>query len=187
MTEEVKNIQEPTIANESTYAKATADMLIKPQPKPRAKPGRKPAQPVMVVEPKPTLAEVVAPVIAPKTKRQLHEERMHKMWLEDSKLVRGIFRNHEVPGAALEFDIRLYKEDQLKTYKLLDGQVTEIPRGIARHINNNCNYPQHKYMADENGKQQVVVGLKIQRYSFNPIDFSDVGSDKPDIVIVTPV
>ena len=184
MTEEIKL--------ESTETKE----IIKPAPKIRAKPGRKPAvkpdypaQKPAPTEFKPKLVEIVAeqPAIAPKTKKQICEEILHKKWLEDSKPVRGIFRNHEVPGAALEFDIRLYKWDPLKTYTLLDGQVSEIPRGIARHINNNCNYPQHKYMADVTGKQQVVVDLKIQRYSFTPLDFSDVGSDKPDIAIATPI
>jgi len=141
----------------------------------------------MAEQTKKTQAETQEAPKVVKSKKQLHEERMYKLWLEDSKTVRGIFRNHEVPGAAIEFPFRIYKQDKVQNYLLKDGQVYEVPRALAKHINNDCAYPEHKHAHDENGKPSVVVGRRVQRFSFMPLDFSDVGDNKPDIVTVTPL
>jgi len=131
----------------------------------------------------------IEPIPVIKTKKQLHEERMHKLWVEDSKLVRGIFRNHEIPGTSVTFPFRKYKQDPVKEYSLMDGQVYELPRAVAEHLNSNCQYTIHKHATDENGRPIAVVGTKIQRFSFYPTDFTsiDVGVDKPDIITVTPL
>jgi hypothetical protein len=167
----------------------TTEPATKQTPKPeRKKPGRKPGY--KAVAPTPVETPIAKAVETPpviKSKKQLHEERMHKLWTEDSKIVRGIFRNHEIPGTSVTFPFRKYKQDHVKEYTLQDGQVYELPRMVATHLNNNCQYTIHKHATDENGKPIAIVGTKIQRFSFYPTDFSDVGADTPKIDIITPI
>lgn len=156
------------------------------------KPGRKPGykKPESKVEQpvKETVAQVLeAPQVAPKSKKQLHEERLRKLWEEDSKLVRGIFRNHEIPGGNVMFPFRKYKFDPVKEYTLNDGEIYELPRMVATHINNNCSYPVHKHATDDKGKPVAIVGSRVQRYSFYPTEFADVDQDRPKIDIITPL
>ncbi|HXB11352.1 MAG TPA: hypothetical protein VNZ45_05155, partial [Bacteroidia bacterium] len=63
----------------------------------------------------------------------------------DREKVKGIFRYHEVPGAAFAFCHRIYKEDPVEKYNLLDGEMYELPLGVARHLNEACWYPIHDY------------------------------------------
>src|SRR5882757_10396624 len=63
----------------------------------------------------------------------------------DRQIVKGIFRFYEVPGGILQFSIRLWKEDQVENYTLKDGDVYELPLGVARHLNKNCWYPVHSF------------------------------------------
>jgi hypothetical protein len=178
----------------SVSAQATPDTEAKPA---RQKPGRKPGwqKPSPIEAPVHSKSPIEAaittpPEVAPKTKKQLHEERMHKLWLEGSKMVRGMFRNHEIPGTGVTFPFRAFKQDPVKEYTLNDGQIYELPKAVAQHINNNCQYTIHKHATDDNGKPIAVVGTKIQRFSFYPTEFTTLdvtGEDKPDIKIVTPI
>lgn len=162
-----------------------------PETKPaKKKPGRKPAMKKAEPVAEPTIKDALAletVQVAPKTKKQLHEERLRKLWEEDSKMVRGIFRNHEIPGGNVMFPFRKYKFDPVKEYTLNDGEIYELPRMVASHINNNCSYPVHKHATDDKGRPVAIVGSRVQRYSFYPTEFADVGQDKPRIDIITPL
>jgi len=181
-------VKDQTISTESQPTVPEATRAVE-----RKKPGRKPGYKAVAPTPVQTPIEkaVEKPVEPPppviKSKRQLHEEDMHRRWVEDSKLVRGIFRNHEIPGTSVTFPFRKYKQDAVKEYTLMDGQIYELPRAVATHLNNNCQYTIHKHATDENGKPIAIVGTKIQRFSFYPTDFSDVNSDTPKIDIITPI
>jgi len=108
---------------------------------------------------------------------------------KDRELVRGIFRFHEVSGGELSFRYKAYKEDPLEKHTFLDGETYTIPLGIARHLNNNCCYPIHRYTQDENGKVSAKIGQKVQRCTFQSLEFVDIEGlePAPDIITVEKV
>lgn len=88
--------------------------------------------------------------------------------------VKGIFRFHEVPGGSMSFMYKEYKEDPLERYDLIDGQVYSLPLGVAKHLNKNCWYPVHAFAQDEQGKPLAKVRKKVQRCSFQSLEFVDI-------------
>lgn len=103
----------------------------------------------------------------------------------DRRPVKGIFRFHEVPNGVLEFVYKKYKEDPVETFKLHDGEVCTIPLGVAKHLNNNCFYRVHEHALDEQGKVSQKIGHKIQRCSFQSLEFMDEDISSNDSGIVT--
>lgn len=97
-------------------------------------------------------------------------------WMRDRdrEMVRGIFRFFEVPGGNMSFNFKKYKEDQTETFSLNDGEIYTIPRGVARHLSNNCAYPEHAYKMDEGGKNVAMISKMKRRCSFEPLDFMDM-------------
>jgi hypothetical protein len=97
-------------------------------------------------------------------------------WLRDKdrEMVRGIFRFHEVPNGTLSFSFKAYKEDPVENFTFSDGEVYTIPLGVARHLNNNCNYPIHAHAQDAEGRNVVKIGQKVQRVSFQSLEFVDI-------------
>jgi len=93
---------------------------------------------------------------------------------KEKELVKGIFRFYEVPGGEMAFNYKKYKGDKVEKYVLLDGHVYSIPLGVARHLNKNGSYPVHKYMQDENGKYIAKIGEKVNRFSFQSLEFMDI-------------
>lgn len=92
---------------------------------------------------------------------------------KDREMVRGIFRFFEVPGGNMSFSFRKYKEDEIETFSLNDGDIYTIPRGVAHHLSNNCWYPEHAYKMNEAGQHTMMVTKKKRRCSFEPLDFMD--------------
>lgn len=94
---------------------------------------------------------------------------------EERKLVRGIFRFHEVPGGQMEFMYRKYKGDPLEKFSMKDGEVYEVPLGVARHLNTNCWYPLYghndKAQQEVAGSAAMSIKEKIRRCSFQSLDF----------------
>jgi len=93
---------------------------------------------------------------------------------KDREKVKGIFRYYEVPGGAMSFVFKAYKEDPVEKYEFLDGEVYTIPLGVAKHLNKNGWYPEHQYLVDEAGKPSAKVGKKIRRFGFQSLEFIDI-------------
>lgn len=112
---------------------------------------------------------------APQINPGLEEKRK-----ADRKLVRGIFRFHEVPNGQMDFVYREYPGDPLEKFSMKDGEVYEVPLGVAKHLNKNCWYPVYGH----NDKAQAAIAdnalmsikEKIRRCSFQSLDF--IESDK---------
>ncbi len=102
----------------------------------------------------------------------------------DREKVKGMFKFYEVPGGTLSFVFKKYKEDQIEKYTLSDGQVYEIPLGVAKHLNKNGWYPVHHYKDEEGGKK-IRIGEKIHRFGFQSLDFTDMGEVAPEKELVT--
>jgi hypothetical protein len=90
---------------------------------------------------------------------------------EDSKLVKGMFKNLECPGGGLEFAFRMYPQDPHCIYKFEDGKTYEVPLCVARHINVTCNERQHKFVVDKDGNKTTDVVRNRQRYQFLSTEF----------------
>ena len=101
---------------------------------------------------------------------------------EERKLVRGIFRFHEVPGGCMEFMYRKYKGDPLEKFTMNDGEIYEVPLGVARHLNTNCWNP--VYGHNDKAQQQVAgaaamtIKEKVRRCSFQSLDFVEQETKK---------
>lgn len=92
---------------------------------------------------------------------------------KDSEKVRGIFRFYEVPGGSMSFVYKAYKGDPVNRYDMVDGQVYEVPLGVAKHLNKNMWYPIHAYTTDENGRPSMRIGQKVHRCGFQGLEFID--------------
>lgn len=95
--------------------------------------------------------------------------------IEEQRMVRGIFRFHEVPKGQMDFMFRKYKGDKLEKYSMKDGEVYEVPLAVARHLNTNCWYPVygHNDKAQANVSDSALMSIKekIRRCSFQSLDF----------------
>ncbi len=107
---------------------------------------------------------------------------------KDREIVRGKFRFHEIPGGVMEFVFRKYKQDPVESFTMVDGEIYQIPRGVANHLNKNCWYPIHHFLRDENGHMTAAVNRKVQRCSFESLEFMDDDDGRVvDIVDVKPM
>lgn len=111
---------------------------------------------------------------ARKNTHKITDEEMRKMREKDHKMVKGIFRCYEPREGSMTFSFKKYKGDEVLKYTMIDGDIRTIPYMVARHLNKNCFYPKHSYVLDENGKPSVQVGKKVQRCSFESLEFQDL-------------
>lgn len=110
---------------------------------------------------------------------------------QDRQMVKGIFRNHEVPGGPLSFCYKFYEGDQVVNINLLDGEVATIPLGAAKHLNKNCWYPEYEHHKGHDVGVQggygsprgMRIGKKIKRYSFQSLEFMEAADLNPDPLI----
>lgn len=107
---------------------------------------------------------------------------------KDAEMVRGIFKFYEVPGGSMSFSYRKYKGEQVKRYDMVDGQIYTIPRGVAKHLNNNCWYPEYDHIKGEDARTTYAVKNKVHRCGFQSLEFmdEDIHTDnEPKVIEVT--
>lgn len=113
----------------------------------------------------------LTPSIAPAPQNM--KERLKEMQEKDSRMVKGIFRFYELPNGKLDFVYSMYPGERVQTYHLIDGQICEIPLGVAKHLNKNGSYPLHHRKLDESGRVVEGVAKKVRRFGFQSLDFVD--------------
>lgn len=146
--------------------------------------------------------EVMAPgAESNKPKKITREElarQISKMRERDSEMVTGIFKNHENPATAggrgsVVFAYKYYPGDDYVTYELCDGERYQLPRGVARHLNNNCFYREYQHLPGEYGEsgirggvsdgrlksQSMQMSRKVHRYAFHSLEYMD---DDPEMM-----
>jgi hypothetical protein len=125
-------------------------------------------QQVMSSEPK--SQKIEKPDFDETSNRQLDyvsdREKERRRLAYETELTTGIFRNFEKPGQVHEFTMRL-ERGPVQRFKLFDGKVHQLPRNVARYINQNCWYPEHEYAMDEFGEQKYNIGKKVYRFAFD--------------------
>lgn len=113
------------------------------------------------------------------TKLQYMRER-------DRETVKGRFKYYDCPGGEMKFAFKKYKQDPIEKYSLVDGQIYVLPIGVIKHLNKDCFYTVHKHAIDKDGRPIQVIGQKIQRCEFIPMEFVDTEDLSPSgVEIVT--
>jgi hypothetical protein len=102
------------------------------------------------------------------------DDKIYALWKEESKMVKGIFRCREPIGGSVHFFFRKFKWDKTKEYKMMDGEIYEIPLAVARHLNKNCSYAQHSNILDAQGNPTVNKDKMISRMNFESTEFATV-------------
>jgi len=136
-----------------------------------------------VVQTPESIVEKAPEVIDIKAKNKALVEKRR---LEDKREVRGMFKFFEIQGGTLSFSFNMYKGEPIRKYTLQDGETYIIPLGVARHLNTSGWWPVHEHSIDADGRPKQIIGKKVRRYGFFPIDFSDAGQyDNQDKNIIT--
>jgi len=105
------------------------------------------------------------------SKKPVNKESIEAMKKEDDRMVKGVFKNLENPGQDAYIACKLYKGQPLFSKWFMDGEEAEIPLSVARHINQNTQYPVHGYLLDEKGNHVKGTGRMVQRYQFISREF----------------
>lgn len=146
--------------------------------------------------------EVKSPVSNQPTKpnkisREELAKQIKKMRDRDAEIVSGVFKNLENPAVnggrgSVVFNYKYYPGDEYTAYELWDGERYSLPRGVARHLNNNCFYKEYQHLPGEFGQQGVRSGVnadgrlqsqsfqqakKVHRYAFHSLEYMDDDSD----------
>ena len=102
------------------------------------------------------------------------ESMIKKMRKEHEKLVKGKFEFIDAQGGWLDFVYRFFPGDPLMTIKLIHGEITELPMGIVKHLNNTIKKIR-KMNPDilESGPVRGVPSSfeKQSRIRFTPVEF----------------
>jgi hypothetical protein len=132
-----------------------------------------------------------------KMSREELTRHIKRMRDRDSEMVTGIFKNNENPGSggsrgALQFSYKAYPGDTNEFYEFWDGERYTIPRGVARHINNNCFYREYQHLQGQTGMSGMRTGdnasgklnapgmqvaKKIHRFAFLSLEYMDDDAD----------
>ncbi len=107
----------------------------------------------------------------PKNTRKITSDEMNKLREKDHKIVKGIFRCYEPRGGSFTFSFKQYKGDPVLKFTMVDGDTYEIPLMVAKHLNQNCWYPRHAHVVDANGHPTIDIGKKVQRCTFESLEF----------------
>lgn len=128
-----------------------------------------------------------------KISREELAKQIKKMRDRDSELVTGIFKNLENPATnggrgSVVFSYKYYPGQENEVYELCDGERYTLPRGVARHLNNNCFYKEYQHLPGEFGQTGIRGGIssdgriqtnslqmakKVHRYAFHSLEYMD--------------
>jgi hypothetical protein len=103
--------------------------------------------------------------------KEKYEEKVKQMRKEHEKPVKGMFEFLDAQGGFLDFAYRIFKDDPLYTIRLTHGEITELPMGIVKHLNNTkkkIRRPSGEYNPANRGVGMVCE--TISRIRFTPVD-----------------
>lgn len=109
-----------------------------------------------------------------KVKKEVVKPNLAFMRDKDKEPVRGKFIFHEVPGGEMSMSFKKYRGDQVENFTFKDQEIKTIPLGVARHLNNNCWYPEYDYVKTEEMQNVAKIVKKVRRCSFQSLEFVDV-------------
>lgn len=103
---------------------------------------------------------------------QEKKDELHKKARKDhDKLIKGMFEFVDAQGGWLDFTYRIFKDDPIATYRLVHGEICELPLGVVKHLRN-CRKKIRKFAQDltvvKNGVPSTCE--TVSRISFTPVD-----------------
>ena len=136
-------------------------------------------------------------IIIPKSKKESCMTKLKPFISEETKTVRGRFRNFETPGASATIMVQKYPGVPMFNKSMIDNEVYEIPLYVARFLNgvditakaanekiHTCSYAVHGFSwdhgqpmpgarEDERGIPVPIVGVakRVRRYGFESLEF----------------
>jgi len=136
-------------------------------------------------------------IVAPPDTKQVAKAKLNKFIEEETKLVKGRFRNYETPGGVVKIIVRKYPGIPPFDKIMIDNEIYEIPLYVARHLNgvditagngntkiNTCAWPTHgfkydgkgdlpKSATDGQGIAVPIIGVAKwnRRYGFESLEF----------------
>jgi len=111
------------------------------------------------------------------TAKEKAEAATEALRLKMREKVKGIFHFYECPQGMMPFIYKEFKKDPLEKFELVDGQIYELPLGVALHLNRSGKYPVHKYSKDPEGKVAMKEDHMISRYGFESLEFKDINRE----------
>jgi hypothetical protein len=120
--------------------------------------------------------------------RELSKKELQTFIDEETKLVKGIFKNFECPGGGAKIVMKKYPGVAAFERWMEDNKEYEVPLYVARYLNGidvtakaiqgrlgSCSYPVHDYRVDKDtGRSHVRVGTRRQRFGFQSLEFASV-------------
>jgi len=106
------------------------------------------------------------------TQRTEVQEKIKKMRKEGEKLVKGMFEFIDAQGGWFDFSYRFFPGEPIRSYKIIHGEIIEIPTIVARHLNNI--YVKVRVPSPELNEQGQALKqgsmTKRSRTRFTPVD-----------------
>ena len=150
---------------------------------------------VKEADPLPIKQEII--LLPPPTEKERNKATLAKFIAEETKTVKGRFRNFETPGGDLRLQIRKYPGIPPFDKVMEDNKIYEIPLYVARHLNgvditagggntkiNTCAYPTHGFLWDKDkplpandinsgGITVPIIGVQKwnRRFGFDSMEF----------------
>jgi len=108
---------------------------------------------------------------SPRMAPEKFDEMIKKMRKEHEKPVRGMFEFLDAQGGWLDFCYRIFKGDPILTIRLTHGEITELPMGIVKHLNNTKKKIRTMAKEIDPNRRGVPTSYEVQsRVRFTPID-----------------
>lgn len=99
------------------------------------------------------------------------DELVKKSRTADEKLKKGMFEFLDAQGGWLEFSYRKYPGEPIQIYKLIHGEICELPMGIIRHLNNTKKkVRRYDLMINQSGAKPPRSYDVVSRVRFTPMD-----------------
>lgn len=105
-----------------------------------------------------------------------YEEMVKKLRKEHEKPVKGMFEFIDAQGGWFDFAYRFFKDEPLMTIRLVHGEITELPMGIVKHLNN-TKRKVRRFAMSEPGKAAELPARGLpssyelqSRIRFTPVD-----------------
>ena len=128
-----------------------------------------------------------------KTDKEASKKLLDKFIDEETKLVKGRFKNHENKGCSAKIIVRKYPGIPVFEREMQDGEIYEIPLYVARHLQgvdvtakavggriNTCAHGVHAYKTgkDDFPSKNLEEGMSVpiifnKRYGFESLEFEN--------------
>ncbi len=103
---------------------------------------------------------------------EVMEDKVKKLRKEHEKLVKGKFEFTDAGGGWIEFGYRYFPGDPLLVVKIYHDEVTDLPMGIVKHINNTVRKVRTFQSEMQEGQRGVPSSFqRISRIKFTPMEF----------------